>query len=73
MIVDDGDMYIPVNEDSFPIAALFAERGSDILKLKDMTITDALIYLDKNNISAFYRGGVEGTLRFKQYGSEVEK
>lgn len=73
MIVDNGAMYIPVNEDGFPIGVLFVERGFDILKLKDMTITDALIYLDKNNISALYRGGVEGTLRFKQYGSEVEK
>lgn len=73
MIVDNGDMYIPVNEDGFPTGVLFVERGFDILKLKDMSITDALIYLDKNNISALYRGGVEGTLRFKQYDSEVEK
>lgn len=73
MIVYNGDMYIPVNEDGFPTGVLFVERGFDILKLKDMTITDALIYLDKNNISVLYRGGVKGTLRFKQYGSEVEK
>ena len=66
MIVDTGDMYLPVNEDGFPIGVLFVERGFDILKLKDMTITDALVYLDKNNISALYRGGVKGTLRFKQ-------
>lgn len=67
MIVDNGDMYIPINEDGFPIGVLFIERGFDILKLKDMmTITDALVYLDKNNISALYRGGVKGTLRFKQ-------
>ena len=73
MIVDNGDMYIPVNEDGFPTGVLFVERGFEILKLKDMTITDALIYLDKNNISVLYRGGVKGTLRFKQYDSEVEK
>lgn len=73
MIVDNGDMYILVNEDGFPTGVLFVERGFDILKLKDMTITDALIYLDKNNISALYRGCVKGTLRFKQYDSEVEK
>ena len=73
MIVDNGDMYISVNEDGFPTGVLFVERGFDILKLKDMTITDALIYLDKNNISVLYRGGSKGTLRFKQYDSEVEK
>ena len=66
MIVDNGDMYIPINEDGFPIGVLFVERGFDILKLKDMTITDALVYLDKNEISFLYRGGVKGTLRFKQ-------
>lgn len=66
MIVDDGDMYVPINEDGFPIGVLFVERGFDILKLKDMTITDALIYFDNNDISALYRGGVKGTLRFKQ-------
>ena len=41
-------------------------RGFDILKLKGMTITDALVYLDKNNVEMLYRGGVKGTLRFKQ-------
>ena len=67
MIVDNGDMYITINEDGFPIGVLFVERGFDILKLKDMTtITDVLVYLDKNDISALYRGGVKGTLRFKQ-------
>lgn len=66
MIVDTGDMYIPINKDGFPIGVLFVERGFDILKLKDMTITEALVYLDKNNISALYRGGVRGTLHFKQ-------
>lgn len=66
MIVDNGDMYITINEDKFPIGVLFVERGFDILKLKDMTITDALVYLDNNDISALYRGGVKGTLRFKQ-------
>ena len=66
MIVDNGDMYIHINEDGFPIGVLFVERGFDILKLKNMTITDALVYLDKNNISALYRGGAKGTLRFKQ-------
>ena len=66
MIVDNEDMYIPINEDGFPIGVLFVERGFDILKLKDMTITDALVYLDKNDISALFRGGVKGTLRFKQ-------
>ena len=73
MIVDNGDMYITVNEDGFPTGVLFVERGFDILKLKDMTITDALIYLDKKNISVLYRGGCKGTLCFKQYDSEVEK
>ena len=73
MIVDTGDMYIPINEDGFPIGVLFVERGFDILKLKDMTFTEAMVYLDKNNISALYRGGVRGTLRFKQRDSEVEK
>lgn len=66
MIVDTGDMYITINKDGFPIGVLFVERGFDILKLKDMTITEALVYLDKNDISALYRGGVKGTLRFKQ-------
>ena len=66
-------MYSPVNEDACPTGVLSAERGFAILKLKGMTITDALIYLDKNNISVLYRGGVKGTLRFKQYDSEVEK
>lgn len=66
MIVDSGDMYIPVNNEGFPVGVLFVERGFDILKLKGMTITDALVYLDKNNIGALYRGGVEGTLKFKE-------
>ena len=66
MIVDTGDMYVPINKDGFPIGVLFVERGFDILKLKDMNITEALVYLDKNNISALYRGGVKGTLRFKE-------
>ena len=66
MIVDTGDMYIPINKDGFPIGVLFVERGFDILKLKDMTITEAMVYLDKNDIPALFRGGVEGTLRFKE-------
>lgn len=65
MIVDNGDMYIPVNNEDFPVGVLFVERGFDILKLKGMTITDALVYLDKNNVEMLYRGGVKGTLRFK--------
>lgn len=66
MIVDNGDMYIPINEDGFPIGVLFVEQGFNILKLKNMTITDALAYFDKNNIPALYRGGVRGTLHFKE-------
>lgn len=66
MIVDSGDMYIPVDSEGFPVGVLFVGRGFDILKLKGMTITDALVYLDKNNISALYRGGVKGTLKFKE-------
>ena len=31
MIVDNGDMYIPVNEDGFPTGVLFVERGFEIL------------------------------------------
>lgn len=65
MIVDNGDMYIPVNEDGFPTGVLFVESGFSILKLKGMSITDALIFLDKNNIPFLYRGGVKGTLRLK--------
>lgn len=59
MIVDNGDMYIPVNSEGFPVGVLFVERGFDILKLKDMTITDA-------NVDMLYRGGVKGTLKFKE-------
>lgn len=66
MIVDNGDMYIPINNEGFPIGVLFVERDFDILKLKDMTITDALVYLDKNNVEMLYRGGVKGTLKFKE-------
>lgn len=66
MIVDSGDMYIPVNNEGFPVGVLFVERGFDILKLKGMTITDALVYLNKNNVAMLYRGGVEGTLKFKE-------
>lgn len=66
MIVDNGDMYISVNNEGFPVGVLFVERGFDILKLKGMTITDALVYLDKNNVGMLYRGGVKGTLRFKE-------
>ena len=47
MIVDNGDMYIPVDSEGFPVGVLFVERGFDILKLKGMTITDALVYLNK--------------------------
>lgn len=66
MIVDNGDMYIPVNSEGFPVGVLFVERGFDILKLKGMTITDALVYLNKNNVDMLYRGGVKGTLKFKE-------
>lgn len=66
MIVDNGDMYIPVNNEGFPVGVLFVERGFDILKLKGMTITDALVYLDKNNVDMLYRGRVKGTLKFKE-------
>lgn len=66
MIVDNGDMYIPVNNEGFPVGVLFVERGFDILKLKGMTITDALVYLNKNNVDMLYRGGVKGTLKFKE-------
>lgn len=66
MTIANRDMYIPINEDGFPIGVLFVERGFDILKLKGMSITEALVYLDKNNIETLYRGGVKGTLRFKQ-------
>lgn len=66
MIVANGDTYITINNEGFPIGVLFVERGFDILKLKDMTITDALVYLDKNNVEMIYRGGVKGTLKFKE-------
>ena len=66
MIVDNGDMYIPINEDGFPIGVLFVEKGFDILKLKDMTFTDAIMYLTKNNVKFLSRGGVKGTLKFKE-------
>lgn len=66
MIVDNGDMYIPVNNEGFPVRVLFVERGFDILKLKGMTIADALVYLNKNNVDMLYRGGVKSTLKFKE-------
>ena len=69
MIVDNGDMYIPVNNEGFPVGVLFVERGFDILKLKGMTITDALVYLDKNNVDMLYRGGVKGTLKFNEFSN----
>lgn len=66
MIVDTGDLYIPINEEGFPTGVLFVERGFDIMKLKGMTFTEAITYLDKNNVGVLYRGGVKGTLRFKE-------
>lgn len=66
MIVDNGDMYIPVNNEGFPVGVLFVERGFNILKLKGMTITDALVYLGKNNVDMLYRSGVKGTLKSKE-------
>lgn len=30
MIVDNGDMYISVNNEGFPVGVLFVERGFDI-------------------------------------------
>ena len=66
MIVDNGDMYIPINEEGFPIGVLFVERGFDILKIKDMSFTEAIAYLAKNNVKFLSRGGVKGTLRFKE-------
>lgn len=66
MIIDEGDLYIPINNEGFPTCVLFIEKGFDILKLKGMTITEALIYLDKNNVAHLLRGGVKGTLKFKE-------
>lgn len=66
MIIDDSDLYIPISSEGFPTGVLLVEKGFDILKLKDMTFTDTIMYLTKNNVKFLSRGGVKGTLKFKE-------
>ena len=64
--MDFSDMYIIKNDDGDLTGVLEVDIGFDIMKLKDFTLPEALIYLDNHNIRAVYRGGVKGVLRFKK-------
>lgn len=41
-------------------------RNFNIMELKDFTLTEAIIYLDKNNIPFKLKIGISGNLRFKE-------
>lgn len=65
-MLDFSDMYIIKNDNGDSTGVLEVDVGFDIMKLKDFTLTEALVYLDKHNIRARYRGGVKGALHFKK-------
>ena len=64
--MDFSNMYIIKNDSGDFIGILEVDIGFDVMKLKDLTLTEALIYLEKHNIQARYRGGVKGVLHFKK-------
>ena len=74
MMLGGADCYILKDSDGQPCGVLFVELGFDIMKLKDFSITEAIIYLENNEIPFMWRGGIKGTLRFrKQEDIEREK
>ena len=64
----ESDCYILKGQDGQLNGVLFVDLGFDILKLKDFSITEAIIYLENNNIPFMCRTGVKGTLCFKKQG-----
>lgn len=59
------DLYILKNKDGEVYGSFEIQRNFDILKLKDMSLTDAIVYLEKENIYYRVRTGALGTLTFK--------
>ena len=60
------DHYVVNNDNGEPIGFLQVDIGFDIMKLKDFTLPEALVYLENNHIPAIYLGGVKGWLHFKK-------
>ena len=59
------DLYILKNKDDKVYGSLEIQINFDILKLKDMSLTDAIVYLEKENIYYRVRTGALGVLTFK--------
>lgn len=59
------DLYILKNKDGEVYRSLEIQRNFDLLKLKDMSLTDAIVYLEKENIYYRVRIGALGALTFK--------
>lgn len=66
MMLNGADCYILKDSDGQLGGVLFIELGFDIMKLKDFSLTEAIIYLENNDIPFMCRGGVKGTLCFKR-------
>ena len=60
------ELYLLKDKDDVVYGYLEVEKGFDIMQLKDMTFTEAITYLLKNNIAFINRTGYPPTLHFKE-------
>lgn len=60
------ELYLLRDKDDVISGYLEVDKDFDIMKLKDMTLTEAINYLLKNNIAIRSRTGYPPTLHFKE-------
>ena len=60
------ELYLLKDKDDVIYGYLEVDKDFDIMKLKDMTYTEAITYLLKNNIAFRNRTGYPPTLHFKE-------
>lgn len=60
------NLYLLKDKDDVIYGYLEVDKDFDIMKLKDMTYTEAIKYLFENDIAFRNRGGYPPTLHFKE-------
>lgn len=60
------ELYLLKDKDGLIYGYLEVDKDFDIMKLKDMTHTEAIKYLLENDIAFRSRGGYPPTLHFKE-------
>jgi hypothetical protein len=60
------ELYLLKDKNDVIYGYLEVDKDFDIMKLKDMTYTEAITYLLENDIAFRSRGGYPSTLHFKE-------